>query len=261
MGKEKIHYLRTGSGSKLLIAFHGYGNDATMFLPLAKYLQPHYTLVSIDMPHHGNSKWNDDHMHPHVLQQLIETIIHEHKTNKVTLLGYSMGGRLCLKIAEMIPAIIDKVVLIASDGHVQNRFYYFVTRTKTGRAVFNNFLNKPQRYLSFINWCKNVKLLNPTKHKFAMQYVNEQHERELLGKVWPCMSYLIPNVRKLKKIIASSPVPIGVFMGRYDNIIPLRLAQRFKVEIPQAEIFVLPKGHKVMDDETMPQIADYIINA
>jgi hypothetical protein len=37
-----------------------YADTSQIFLPVVSYLQNEYTIISIDLPHHGGSKWNDD---------------------------------------------------------------------------------------------------------------------------------------------------------------------------------------------------------
>src|ERR1700748_25541 len=116
VGNEKLHYLRSGSGSRLLIAFPGYGNNADTFLPFTQYLQRDYTILSFDMPHHGRSEWtNNVPLTRQALVTLVDTLKKEFGIDKVSLLGYSMGGRVCLTIIEMMPQSIDKVLLIAPD--------------------------------------------------------------------------------------------------------------------------------------------------
>ena len=48
--------------------------------------------------------------------------------DKVALAGYSMGGRVCLTITELLPELIDRVLLIASDGLVFNPLYFLLQK-------------------------------------------------------------------------------------------------------------------------------------
>src|ERR1035437_6177764 len=122
-GKEQLHYLKMGSGKRLLLAFHGYSNDAELYRPLQEYLSKDYTILSFDLPHHGKSKWAEDiQFTKKDLMTMVETLKAEYHVDKVSLLGYSMGGRVCLTILEYMPASIDKVALIATDGLTVN-FY------------------------------------------------------------------------------------------------------------------------------------------
>ncbi|OSZ78511.1 hypothetical protein CAP35_09740 [Chitinophagaceae bacterium IBVUCB1] len=257
LGKEKLHYLRTGKGSKLLVAFHGYGNEATMFMPFADYL-PDYTIVSIDLPHHGKSHWTDGvHLDNTHLQLLVSQLLQIHGCTQLSLMGYSMGGRVCLKIAELMPDKISDIVLLASDGLTFNTFYYFVTRTTSGRYLFRSFLSAPHRYMPIVNWAKRRKLIDASHHKFAMQYLHEEDERYFLLKVWPCMSLILPDYKKLRGIFNQHSIPVSVYMGKHDRVIPVSLAERFRKILHNAhiELYILDKGHALIDKDTLPVIA------
>ena len=56
-GDQNLHYLQYGNGPRLLLAFHGYGHDATSFEVLIPFLQERYTILCIDLPHHGQTDW------------------------------------------------------------------------------------------------------------------------------------------------------------------------------------------------------------
>src|SRR5205809_920321 len=60
MGNEKLHYLQSGIGKRVLLAFHGYSNNASIFHPFEPHLARQYTILSFDLPHHGNSKWAEN---------------------------------------------------------------------------------------------------------------------------------------------------------------------------------------------------------
>lgn len=257
VGTESLHYLQAGSGNKLLLAFHGYGNEAAMFLPFADYLQD-YTIVSIDLPHHGKSSWTDNvHLDNNHIQQLAAYLLQQFGVGKLSLMGYSMGGRVCLKMAELIPDTIENIILLASDGLTFNTFYYFVTRTTPGRYLFRSFLSSPNRYMPVINWARKRNLIDASRHKFAMQYLHEEDERYFLLKVWPCMSLLLPDYKTLRTVFNQHSIKVCVYMGKYDKVIPLSLAQRFKETLNTAHIqlHILDKGHALIDKDTLPVIA------
>lgn len=257
IGTEQLHYLQAGNGKKLLLAFHGYGNTADMFMPFAEHLTDH-TIVSIDLPHHGNSSWSDNlHLTTQHLSDLANQLLTKYNCNRISLIGYSMGGRVCLKIAELMPEKVDMIILLASDGLTFNTFYYFVTRTTPGKYLFKSFLSSPQRYMPIIDWASKLNIIDASRHKFAMLYLNKAEEREFLLKVWPCMSLLIPDYKKLSQQLTQHNIHVCVYMGKYDKVIPVNLAERFKDALSNenVEIHLLNKGHRLIDDDTLPIIA------
>jgi len=243
-----------------LLAFHGYGNDAGAFIPFRGFLHNEYTILSFDLPHHGASKWPDNTLLKKTdLFELIESLKETYNTDKVSLLGYSMGGRVCMTIAEYMPESVDKVVLIATDGLAVNKLYYFCTRTFIGKRIFRNMLAKPERYFKIIEWLKRTKRLDPTRYKFVMQHLQSAEQRRFLLQVWPCMSELIPDPGKLKRVIKQYRLPVFIFMGVYDRIMPVSLAEKFRHGLDTVQVFILEKGHRVFDNENARQIAKSLL--
>ena len=261
LGNESLHYMITGAGKKLLLAFHGYNNTAGIFLPFAEYLGKEYTLLCIDLPHHGKSDWPDSKQFETAeLKKLVHIFMAEYEVSKVSLLGYSMGGRVCLKILELLPEQIDKVLLIAPDGLAFNPFYYFVTRTFIGRSMFRRFLGNPQKYMHLLEWTRKKNLLDEARYRFAMQYLHTQEARDFLLKVWPGMSQLVPDGAQLRKAIKKHGVPMFIFMGNYDKVIPVSQAQKFCRQLETVQLHILEKGHRVFDSDTLPVMAQCLLS-
>lgn len=260
VGEEKLHYLVWGSGKRLLLAFHGYGNDAAIFNPFVDYLNEAYTILSFDLPHHGNSKWTEGTpLTKKDLVALVDTLKEQYKVDKISLLGYSMGGRICLTIVECVPASIDKVVLIATDGMTVNFYYYFFTRTYFGRKLFRYMLEKPDSFLNIIDWLRKKNLVDASRHKFFMNYLRPEPSRKFLLQVWPGLRHLVPSPAKLKQAIRKHHIPVSIFMGTYDKIMPPSLAEKFKTGLDTAQLYILEKGHRVFDNENAQQIAERLL--
>jgi predicted esterase len=74
------------------------------------------------------------------------------------------------------------------------------------------------------------------------------------------MSRLIPNSQKLRKAINKHKIPVHIFMGNYDRIIPVPHAQKFKKELETVQLHILDKGHRVFDSETLPDMAQCFLS-
>ena len=129
-----IHAVLFGTGDKLLICFHGFGEDAEKFRSLEPSLGSHYTVVSIDLPFHGKTRWQkDDIFYPDDLKKLINEILQTCGKKTFSLMGYSLGGKIVF-------AAIDQSVC---DGNhlVALRHRQIAARTE---AVLN--IDEQQRF-------------------------------------------------------------------------------------------------------------------
>lgn len=261
IGQHKVHCLRMGQGKKLLLCFHGYANTADMFAPVLQHLQNEYTIISIDLPHHGKTEWQRPHrMEVKELMAIVWMFRDEFKLEKVSLMGYSMGGRMCLKVVELMPEAVDKVILVAPDGLSLNAFYYFLTRTILGKKLFRSFLVKPERYYPVIDWARRRKIVSEARYKFAMQYLQTPESRNFLLDVWPAMCLVIPQNSRVRVMVNKYKIPVHLFMGSFDKVIPPDMGKRFKKGMDTVQLHIVNKGHRVMDEDTLPQIAQCLLS-
>lgn len=255
-GRGLLHYRKWGDGAKLLLAFHGYGDAADLFQPIAAYLSKEYTIYSFDLPHHGHSQWDEKmKLTSAQLAEMTLQLLHDHGTGRCTLMGYSLGGRLCLAIMEQVPGAIDRMVLIAPDGLKKDPYYYFFTRSWVGQKIFRNLLERPEPYFKLMHLLKTLRLVHLKRYKFAMHFLQTTESRALLLQVWPGMSEIVPEPETLKNTIARYRIPITIFMGATDKIIPPASGRQFIAGLDTVKLQLLERGHRIIDHETAGQIA------
>ncbi len=100
------------------------------FCPLP--LDQDFTLFAVDLPFHGATEWCEGlDFTPLQLMDILEQILAEHgcQQRMVSLLGYSMGGRIALSIMNQFGLRLGCVVLLAPDGLRLNFWYWLTTQT------------------------------------------------------------------------------------------------------------------------------------
>ena len=254
-GTQRLHYLRWGAGKRLLLAFHGYGNNASLFTPLAAHIPEGFTLISFDLPYHGKSEWHDDEpWSVDALVTVVRSLMQQHDTNKVSLAGYSIGGRICLTLIQAMPEAIDQVMLLAPDGLVPNAFYRLATNHFLGKRLFHHFLDKPEGYLRMVSWLEKRRWINAAHKKLVEQHAALPASRAFLKKVWPNLRLFIPDQQLVKQQIRKHHIPVQLFMGRHDRVIPLKHAELFASGAADIHMHILDKGHRVIDNESAATI-------
>lgn len=253
---NKVHCIRIGSGSKLLIAFHGFGHDAGVFTPLAQSLPVDYTLVAIDLPGHGQTQWTDTHIRKKDLMAIVQGIKNDCAVERFSLLGYSLGGRVCLNIVEQQPNWIDKLVLLASDGLQKNIWYHLATQNILGRAVFKSVVHQPEGWLRKAEFLRKYKLLDESRMKFVRHQLMNATVRGRLSYVWPVTSRLIANIPIIKWNINKHKIEVHLFMGKYDRIFPIAQGEAFIKKLKNAQLHLLDTGHNLLTPEYFPEIGN-----
>jgi pimeloyl-ACP methyl ester carboxylesterase len=251
---NEIHCLRMGSGSKLLIAFHGFGNESHLFIPLAAELAGEYTTVSIDLPGHGQTRWKDRYFGKKDLMAIIQGIKNDLGVDKFSLLGFSLGGRVCLNVVEQQPDWVDKLILLASDGLEKNFWYNVATRNVLGKAIFKRMMAQPEQWLSRVDFLRKYKIIDESRFKFARINLTDENVRHQLSYVWPVTSRLIVNTTLVKWNLNKYKIETHVFMGKHDRIFPPAQGERFVKNLKTTKLHILDTGHYLLTASVLPEI-------
>ncbi len=259
---SRVHYSRAGAGQKVLLCFHGYGESEQTFHFLEKYISAEYTLFAIDLPFHGQTQWQEGlRFSATDLLAIIESLCLKHTVgmNRLTLLGYSMGGRVALQLLQVIPAKIEKTVLLAPDGLKVNFWYWLATQTYIGNRLFSFTMKHPAWFFSLLQAGNRLKLINQSVLKFTRYYIHDISVRRLLYERWTGMRTIKPDLASIKKLIRAHRIPVRLLYGRYDRIIRHQRGEKFRRGIESfCTLHIIQTGHQVLQEKHVNQIIQLI---
>ncbi len=253
---SRISYRRFGHGDKILVCFHGYGEDAGSFLFLEKILGKEFDFIALDLPFHGSTDWKegllctgDD------LMNIIDQII-GYGSKSFAILGYSMGGRVALQLLQANPDRIKKLILIAPDGLHHNIWHQLSTQTTIGNTLFSYTMNQPYWMFSLLKLLTATKLFNKSIVNFVHYYLDDPDSRQLLYKRWTAMRKFNPSLSLLKKIIAEKKTRISMLFGKYDRVILTKRGLKFRKNLEAfIRITELEAGHQLLKPKYADDIA------
>lgn len=266
--KSQISYRCFGSGPKLAICFHGYGEEATSFAFLDKYAGNQYTFYSIDLPFHGKTEWTDGLTFTHSdLSEIVEEILHQNNykpqtTNyKLTIVGFSLGGRVALSFLQANPKKVEKLILLASDGLKVNFWYWLATQTSLGNKFFAFTLQHPGWFFGFLKLMNKLRLVNASIFKFVNYYIGDATVRSLLYQRWTALRKLKPNLAIIKSHIKKENIPVRLIYGKHDRIILSSIGEKFKKGIEeQCTLTVIHSGHQVLHEKHVEEILPALLH-
>ncbi len=105
-------YRRQGAGPPLVL-LHGFTGSSLSWATLAETLASQYDIISIDLLGHGKSECPQQPVRysiQHAASDVL-AIVERLDLQTISLLGYSMGGRLALYLAQQYPEIIKTLLL------------------------------------------------------------------------------------------------------------------------------------------------------
>ncbi|HVB02439.1 MAG TPA: alpha/beta fold hydrolase [Chitinophagaceae bacterium] len=248
--KGRFHGITAGNGPLLLICLHGFGESCHSFECLETSFAKGYTLVSIDLPGHGETGWPGRYFRPEELKEMLVLVLERFGKGKCILLGYSMGSRLALCAMQLMPSGISALVLLAPDGLRTNFWHSLATRTWLGNRIFHHFINHSGQFFGLMRTGRFLGLVNRGVFKFASQKMESREKRQQVYRIWTSMKEMNPSVSKVRKILLENHIPLLLIFGKYDQVIPPSWGRRFFGDQPLCEMIVLDRGHQMLNAET-----------
>ncbi len=245
-----IHYLQFGRGEKYLIAFHGFGESGDSFLSLEPSLGEIYNVIAIDIPFHGKTNWSEKNwFNKKDLEAITELIIKRFNINRFSVLGFSMGGKCALLVADAFSKQIDEILLMASDCIRTNKVYNIAVYPTWGRHLFKTTIKYPAWFFAIVKIADKLKLITPWLNKFTFNHMRTKEKRERVYNTWMSAATMNPNIKSVKQKINSQNIKVYLFFGKRDEVIPVSVAEYFAEGLSNCHLTVLDRGHYFIDDK------------
>jgi len=249
-----------GSGKRFLLVFHGYGQDAHAFHHLAELLSDSYTLVLMDLAYHGRnaSMLEGYFFQPNQAAEFIDSVCRELQTERISLVGYSIGARIAMSISGACSKRIEELWLFAPDGMPVSGFYKFLTTNLIGISLFRGFVKRPHLVFAIIKAAQALKLI---KHKAAKFYLHETADfakRKQLFNTWMAYRAALPNHIALNDAVRKSSLSVVCVLGIDDSVIPYGRTRRFiRKKLSAAQVYELETGHNMLSDKAIRKFAEH----
>lgn len=223
----ELVWFEAGEGPELVI-LHGAGDQAGAWYAVAPTLTDEYRVSVLDLPGHGDS---DPLEGPLKLTTIIEgaAAFLESREGKgpVILVGHSMGGWVSMRLAEMMPERIERIILV--NGHSirwEGGLILLPADLEEGRKLFE-VLRDPSS--------------DPIPDWVIADYVQNAPTSpigRISAEIEDLESHLMDG--RLHEVL----IPVDVMWGASDMLIPVEHARKFRAELPNARLTLVPEcGH------------------
>jgi len=221
-----------------------------MFSPLKNSLGKHYTIYSFDFAYHGKTEWNESHGFTKAeFLKFLDAFMRHHHFNKISLMGFSMGGRIVLSVIPDLAEKLKDVILIAPDGIEERIYYRSFMAGKPGEAVFREILRHPKLLIAAADAFSKIGLTKKYLAEYMKNYWADERIREKLFNVWLSMRTYRANLDRIKAASEKRYPKIFLLWGNHDRMIPSRLAHYFKQKVPQCELKMVDGGHFIVNEK------------
>lgn len=137
----KIHYLKAGTGEKVLVLIHGFGDTSHMWVPLFDEFGKDFTIIAPDMRGLGDSSRPAKGYDKKTLAVDIHELVKSLGYQKINLVGHDIGLMVAYAYAAQYPNEVEKLALLEAPipgiGDVWEKIY-------TTPALWHfHFVNSP----------------------------------------------------------------------------------------------------------------------
>ena len=246
-----LHYQKIGKSDKILLAFHGMGQDFSCFQKFAQTFKNQYTTYLFDLPFHGKSNVDNTIITKEIWQEYLTEFLQENDIKGFSVISFSMGGRFALATLEAFPDKIENLILLAPDGITEDPFYYGATRSRITRNIFKKVLKNNHKFYGFADLLARVGIVHESTVKFAKMMVNTPAKQAQLYKSWIGFRQLKYDLKKIAELIDNQSINLQIFMGKFDKLLPVESVYPLTKRVKNYELIILESAHGGLVEKTM----------
>lgn len=243
-----------GMGRKYLLVFHGYGQHCEAFHHWEDLLADEYTFLHVDLAYHGShAAASFQSLFDEAYCRIwLNQILQHSRTNQVDVLAYSIGARVALTVASLMPECIGKIALLAPDGLPVLPSYRFITGTWPGVLLFKAFVKVPQIALTGIFLAELLRIFPKRTADFYRFEISSKVKREQLFNTWMFYRECRPNPEQLRSLPEKIQGGVNVYLGLNDAVLPPKRTLKFlKKNGIVFGTFLLDLGHNLLSEKAV----------
>lgn len=261
-----LHYGKSGSGEKILLVFHGYGQTIEEWHKFLIGFENHYTIYYFQLFGHGNSQVNQEAVkkglrHPD-WQNIFSSFLAKEKISVFSLLAYSLGAKLGLLTAQYFAGQTEKTILMAPDGVKPDFAQIFLLRNQPGRWLLQWFHRNPGVLNKSLLLAHKSGIINHKAHEYFRQQTLSRDNRNFVLTIWYIYRHLRPDIHQSMRSLSGREQSFYLIYGTKDSLIHRRYIETALARRPKklkGENFPMKAGHQLMIEE-VKEILTRILN-
>jgi pimeloyl-ACP methyl ester carboxylesterase len=252
-----IFYRETGrKDAPTLLLLHGLPSSSRMFQPLLTRLADNYHLVAPDYPGYGHSDWPDpkqfnytfDHI-ASVINDFTEALGLSHYTLYMQDYGGPVGFRMALAHPERVQALIIQDAVAHNEGLGANwatRRAFWADRRAHEDALRKNLLSLATTKTRHIGDDPKIELYDPDLWTDEYTFLNASGQAQIQSDLFYDYRTNVDAYPRWQAWLQKTQPKLLVLWG-HDLSFDLGEPERYRKDVPKAQVYVLDAGHFALD--------------
>jgi pimeloyl-ACP methyl ester carboxylesterase len=253
-----IFYREAGpKDAPTILLLHGLPSSSRMFQPLLTRLADNYHLVAPDYPGYGHSDWPDpkrfaytfDHI-ASVMDGFTQALGLSHYTLYMQDYGGPVGFRMALAYPERVNALIVQDAVAHNEGLGANwatRRAYWGDRPAYEEALRKNLLSLATTKTRHVGDDPNTELYDPDLWTDEYAFLNAPGQAQIQSDLFYDYRTNVDAYPTWQAWMKKAQPRLLVIWGRHDLSFDLGEPERYRKDVPNAEVHVLEAGHFALD--------------
>jgi pimeloyl-ACP methyl ester carboxylesterase len=266
-----IFYREAGrNDAPVLLLLHGLPSSSRMFEPLFARLSDRYHLIAPDYPGFGQSDWPDPKKFAYTFDRYAE--IMNHFTEALGLPRYTLymqdyggpvGFRMALVHPDRIEALIVQDAVAHNEGLGANwktRRAFWSDRADNESALRTNLLSLATTRTRHIGNDPNMERYDPDLWTDEFYFLNQPGQAEIQSDLFYDYRTNLDAYPKWQAWMREKQPRLMVIWGKYDLSFDPGEPERYRKDVPHAEVHILDAGHFALDtaaDEIAALVRDF----
>ncbi len=253
-----IFYREAGQkGAPALLPLHGLPSSSRMFETLFARLSDRHHLVAPDYPGFGHSDWPHpknfaytfDH-YAKIMSRFTKALGISRYTLYMQDYGGPVGFRMALDNPDRIEALIVQDAVAHDEGLGANwktRRAYWADRVANESALRTNLLSLAAARTRHVGNDPNVERYDPDLWTDEFAFLSQPRQAEIQSDLFYDYRTNVDSYPKWQAWMREKQPRLLVLWGRYESSFDSGEPERYRMDVPNAEVHVLDGGHFALD--------------
>jgi pimeloyl-ACP methyl ester carboxylesterase len=263
-----IFYREAGQkDAPALLLLHGLPSSSRMFQPLLARLADSYHLVAPDYPGYGHSDWPDPRQFDYTFDRIASLM--ERFTETLGLSGYTLymqdygapvGFRMALAHPERVQALIVQDGVAHNEGLGANwvtRRAFWADRPAHEEALRKNLLSLATTKTRHVGDDPNIERYDPDLWTDEFAFLNAPGQAQIQSDLFYDYRTNVDAYPKWQTWLQKTQPRLLVLWGKHDLSFEPGEPERYRKDVPKAEVHVLDAGHFALDTKA-EEIAELV---
>jgi pimeloyl-ACP methyl ester carboxylesterase len=253
-----IFYREAGPKDRpTLLLLHGLPSSSRMFEALFSRLSDRYHLIAPDYPGFGHSDWPDPKKFAYTFDHIAEIMNHFAEAlglSRYTLYmqdyGAPVGFRMVLAHPERVEALIVQDGVAHNEGLGANgktRRAFWKDRAANEAALRSNLLSLQTTKTRHVGDDPNVVLYDPDLWTGEYAFLNAPGQAEIQSDLFYDYRTNVDGYPKWQAWMRKTQPKLLIIWGKHDLSFDPGEPERYRKDVPNAEVHVLDAGHFALD--------------